>query len=167
MAIDTHILHEVHAKLMGIPAVRLIARRIVQEAPRLLLSHPIPSSYPNPLPNLLASVYFSVDMPDFFNVWDLVTSILSLAVTFLMAYAYQQLPSKKVDVLFALLDKTHGFFMLCLEQGLLGEISASSFEDELTTWVATYLTPFGGVETNGGEQVTHSLERCQHGRNSG
>ncbi|OJT13285.1 hypothetical protein TRAPUB_10178 [Trametes pubescens] len=72
-------------------------------------------------------------MVDFFNVWDLVTSILSLGVTFLAAYLYHQLPSKKVDVLFALLDKTHGFFMLCVEQGLLDELAAARFEDELTT----------------------------------
>ncbi|KAL1945392.1 hypothetical protein VTO73DRAFT_2243 [Trametes versicolor] len=71
-------------------------------------------------------------MVDFFNVWDLVTSILSLGVAFLGGYLYYQLPSKKMDVLFALLDKTQGFFMLCVEQGLLDEIAAAIFGDELT-----------------------------------
>lgn len=140
------------------------ARSRIPQACSLSPSH---RRTPPPSPNRLVFVYFSVDMPDFFNVWDLVTSILSLAVTFLIGYAYHQLPSKKMDVLFALLDKTHSFFMLCVEQGLLDEISASSFEDELTTWVATHITPFGGVEANGGKQVTHSLEQCQHDGDSG
>lgn len=58
-------------------------------------------------------------MVDFFNVWDVVTGILSLGATFLVAYVYHQLPSKRIKVLRDLLKETEDFYASCLEEGLL------------------------------------------------
>ncbi|OJT13282.1 hypothetical protein TRAPUB_10175 [Trametes pubescens] len=70
-------------------------------------------------------------MVDFFNVWDIITSILSLSATFLVAYVYHQLPSKRMDALFSLLDKTDGHFKSCVEQGLLDAAAAAEFERQI------------------------------------
>lgn len=72
-------------------------------------------------------------MVDFFNIWDIITSVISLGATFLVAYGYHQLPSKRVDALFSLLDKTDDHLRSCVEQGLLDATAAAEFGRQIAT----------------------------------
>ncbi|KAI0633105.1 hypothetical protein C8Q77DRAFT_1158523 [Trametes polyzona] len=71
-------------------------------------------------------------MVDLFNVWDIVIGVFSLGGTSLVAYLYHQLPSKKVNVLHAVLEKTHGLYTSSVEQGLLNPSAAAECEIKLS-----------------------------------
>lgn len=137
---------------MGVPGLCLMVHWLAWWFPLLCCSvsaQTVVCRGPIPHPHPALRHCFSSNAPnmvDFFNIWDLITSVLSLGATFLVAYAYHQLPSKRMNALFSLLDKTDDHLKSCVEKGLLDAASAAEFGGQMTAWVALRISTFGGVD---------------------
>ncbi|KAH9851110.1 hypothetical protein C2E23DRAFT_886853 [Lenzites betulinus] len=70
-------------------------------------------------------------MFDFFNGWDIAAGVMGMGGASLLVYAYHQLPSKKITVLFALLEGTTAFYASCVEQRLLNAHNIFVFTERL------------------------------------